>query len=277
MSVWRGGGGGVDQNNEGPKHHYLTSVVSGFFCLLFFRDVHKPNNFVTETPFLPVAFCFDTTMNKLAIDLSNEAVVELQTGNMLKAFELISMASEITMNGVSNHIHLDPSENSTYRFHWVDCSAAFSAKTSSSRWEGCSPFLFLRGLRVAPPSDVDAVCPCGFAWAVFFNLAIVCSLIGTRLGERGQVLLKTAFDMYNRVQRRLDSEGASRHWNILQMAVTNNMACIYHDFAMREHTEMCLQRLSIKLDASTELADDEREGFFLNLQILRGQRCASAA
>jgi hypothetical protein len=79
------------------------------------------------------------------------------------------------------------------------------------------------------------------------------------------------------VQRRLDSEGPSRHWNILQMAVTNNMACIYHDFAMREDTEMCLQRLSIELEASTELADAERECFFLNLQILRRQSCASAA
>jgi hypothetical protein len=216
-------------------------------------------------------------MNKLAIELSNDAVVDLQNGNMLKAFELISMASEITMNGLSNHVHVDPSKNSTYRFHWVDCSVAFSPKASSSRWEGCSPFLFLRGLRVIPPSDVDAVCPCGFSWAVFFNLAIVCSLVGTRLGERGQVLLKTAFEMYNKVQRRIDSELPSRHWNILQMAVTNNMACIYHDFAMREHTEMCLQRLSIKLDASAELDEDEREFFFLNLQILREQKCASAA
>ena len=188
------------------------------------------------------------------------------------------MSSEITMNGVANHVHMDPSSNSTYRFHWVDCSSCGCVKsTSSPSWEGCAPFLFLRALRVSPPPNVDRVCPCGFAWAVWFNLAICCSLLGTRLGERGQLLLTTAFDMYNKVQHRIDHEARSRHWNILQMAVTNNLACIYRDFAMRDHAEKCLQRLALTLKTSPDLDVDEREGFILNLQILREQRFAPAA
>jgi hypothetical protein len=221
-------------------------------------------------------------MNRLAIDLNNSAIASLKQGNVLRAFELLSKASNITMNDVARHTHVDTG-NSTYRFHWEDCSMAFSDKTPTSdrtvSWEGSVPFLFLRGLRVSTPphADIDRLCPCGFAWVIWYNLALCCSLLGTRLGDRGYGLLRTAFDLYLKVQRRIDNEPASMHWNVLQMAVMNNQACIYHDFAMREATTECLDKLATTLLTTPDLKGEDRKSFFLNLQILSGHHIAPAA
>jgi hypothetical protein len=222
-------------------------------------------------------------MNRLAIELNNQAIAVLQAGNVIRAYELLSKSSNITMKAFASHTHTDTG-NSTYRFHWEDCSAAFSNKVTSpgcSTWEGSVPFLFLRGLRVSTPTtdddDLDGSCPCGFAWVIWYNLALCCSLLGTRLGERGLTLLKSAFDLYQKVQHRVDSEPPSRHWKIMQMALMNNQACIYYDLAMREATTECLERLARTLLTATDMQGEDRKGFFLNLQILGGHVNAPAA
>lgn len=221
-------------------------------------------------------------MNRFTIDLNNNAIVSLKEGNVLKAFELLSKASKITQKGVARHTHVDTG-NSTYRFHWEDCSMAFSYKNpdteSSASWEGSVPFLFLRGLRVStsPETEIDKLCPCGFAWVIWYNLALCCSLLGTRLGDRGYGLLRTAFDLYLKVQRRIDNEPPSMHWNVLQMAVMNNQACVYHDFAMREAKGECLDKLATTLLTTPDLKGEDRKSFFLNLQILKGHNIAAAA
>jgi hypothetical protein len=224
-------------------------------------------------------------MNRLAIHLNNNAVASLKQGNVIKAFQLLSKASNVTMNGVSSHKHVD-SSNSAYRFHWEDCSMAFSDKapasddsTKSVSWEGSVPFLFLRGLRVSIPDteEIDTLCPCGFAWVIWYNLGLCCSLLGTRLGDRGYSLLRKAFDLYLKVQRRIDNEPPSMHWNVLQMAVMNNQACIYHDFCMREARSECLDKLAMALVTTPGMKGEDRKRFFLNLQILGGGHIAPAA
>jgi hypothetical protein len=220
-------------------------------------------------------------MNRTAIELNNNAVKELQKGNTVKAFEMLTKASNITMDGVANHTHIDTG-SSTYRFHWEDCRAAFAEKPSFPRdlsWEGCVPFLYMRGLRVttACDEDIDSLCPCGYAWVVWYNLALCCNLLGTRLGERGQLLLKTAFDLYIMVQRRIDGEPSSRHWNVLQMAVTNNQACIFHDFSMREKANECLEKLATTLKSTPDVHEEDWEGFSLNLQILGNHNTVASA
>jgi hypothetical protein len=89
--------------------------------------------------------------------------------------------------------------------------------------------------------------------------------------------LRTAFDLYTKVQKRIDNERPSMDWNMLQMAVANNQACIYHDFARREATTECLDKLAMTLASTPDLKGEDRKGFFLKLQILRGQSTASAA
>jgi hypothetical protein len=220
-------------------------------------------------------------MNRLAIELNNQAIAVLQAGNVIRAYKLLSKSSNITMKGFASHPRID-TENSTYRFHWEDCSDAFSQKVTSagrSSWEGSVPFLFLRGLRVSTPTDadVDGLCPRGFAWVIWYNLALCCSLLGTRLGERGVTLLNSAFDLYQKVQRRVDSEPPSRHWKIMQMALMNNQACIYYDLSMREATAECLERLARTLLTAPDMQGEDRKGFFLNLQILGGHVNAAAA
>ena len=220
-------------------------------------------------------------MNSDSIELNNLAVAYLQSGNIIQAFELLSKASNIAMQVVPNHTHVD-SDGSIFLFHWVEQDRCSTAATSNNSLnlslEGSTPFLFLRALRVSVSDDVldvDKLCPCGYAWVIWYNLAICCSVIGTRLGELGQNLLETAFDLYCRVQRQIDSEPSSEHWNLLQMAVINNQACIYHDFGMGEETREFLEQLAVTVLKSSE--DRMRAFFFINLQILGNDSVASAA
>jgi hypothetical protein len=222
-------------------------------------------------------------MNSVSIELNNRAVAYLQSGNIVQAFELLTKASRTAMKGVTNHTHdVDP-DSSTFRFHWEeDCSeGGISNKSPSFSWEGSTPFLFLRTLRVSVSDDVDVdeLCPCGYAWAIWYNLAICCSVIGTRLGERGQKLLETAFDLYCRVQRQIDNEPSSTHWDLLQMAVINNQACIYHDYGMGAETRDFLEQLALIVVKSRNFESDDktRDFFVFNLLILGTESVASAA
>jgi hypothetical protein len=224
-------------------------------------------------------------MNSVSIELNNRAVAYLHSGNCVQAFELLSAnAYNIAFQeGVTNHIHPFDSNSSTFRFHWEDCSkAGISDKSQISSWEGSSPFLFLRAIRisVSVSNDVDELCSCGYSWAIWYNLAICCSVIGTRMGERGQKLLETAFDLYCRVQKKIDREPSSNnHWDLLKMAAINNQACIYHDYGMRGKTRKCLEQLAlIGLKSSNFESKDETRAFFaFNIQILGTVSVASAA
>ena len=223
-------------------------------------------------------------MNTTSISLNNRAVEHLQAGRIIQAFDLLTMACSITMSRVENYTHVDAGQ-STFRFHWEDCSqeTGIDAKTIGydRAWgEGSASFLFMKALRVTVAEDVkvDELCPCGFAWTVWFNFALCCCLIGTRLDEKGQKLLQTAFDLYNRVQRRIDGEPPSKHWDLLQMAVTNNQACIYHDYAMGEETRECLDQLALTLLTSKhDVEPHDSRSFFFNLQILGNDYVAAAA
>jgi hypothetical protein len=222
-------------------------------------------------------------MNSVSTELNNRAVAYLQSGNSVQAFQLLSTnAYNIALQGVPNHTHVD-SNRSPFRFHWEDCSRAITSNHSSSSLceQGSTCFLFLRALRVSVSDDVDVdeLCSCGYAWVIWYNLAICCSVIGTRLGERGRKLLETAFHLYSRVQRRIYSEPSSKHWDLLQMAAINNQACIYHDYGMEAKTRECLEQLaSIVLESINFESEDKTRAFFpFNLQILGTVSVASAA
>jgi hypothetical protein len=230
--------------------------------------------------------CTHQHFNSAAIELNNRAVAHLAQGDVIAAFELVTKASQITMKGISNHQHVDAG-NSTFRFHWEDCDRARDAIYESKRrraanasvWEGSSAYLFLRGLRITVNNEVnvDDLCACGFAWAIWFNQAVCCSVIGTMLGEKGQKMLELGFDMYTRVQKRISSEPPSKHWNMLLMGVVNNIACIYKDFCMIKEMRECLEELAETILASKDVDAEERRTFCLNLQVLGSDVTAAAA
>jgi hypothetical protein len=128
-------------------------------------------------------------------------------------------------------------------------------------------------------NDVAQLCPCGYAWAIWFNLALCCSVLGTRLGEKGKPFLEMAYDLYEKVQRRVESEPSqnSRHWKMMTMVVSNNQACIFHDFCMHGNVVLCLHRLASTLASCQDMEVEDRGNFFLNMQILGSQTLAAAA
>lgn len=210
--------------------------------------------------------------NQTAINLCNHGVSQLEKGDPMSAFESLSKAANLVMMRIENHQHANSGANA-FQFHWVDCS-----NTASRQKESTSPFLFLRALGISHSHPIKHLCPCGYAWVVWFNLALSCSLIGSKLGEKGKLFLEMAYDLYSKVQRRVDSEPISRHWQILAMAISNNQACIFYDFACYPQTMECLQRLALTLSSCQDnLAVEDRGDFCLNLQILGSQTVAAAA
>ena len=107
------------------------------------------------------------TMNSDTIELSNQAVAHLQSGNIVPAFELLTKASAaIAMRkGAADHVHVDSGGNGTFRLHWEDCSrAGLCNKSTRNAWEGSTPFIFLQALRItiSPDIKVDDLCPFDF-------------------------------------------------------------------------------------------------------------------
>ena len=217
--------------------------------------------------------------NQIAINLSNSGVEELREGDYNAAFHSLSKAVHIVMMKIQNHVHNTAGSN-LFVFSWENCAAAL-AMTGMTK-EGSVPFLSLRALRISTTEEdeVDRLCPCGYAWAIWFNLALCCSVIGTRMGEKGAQFLEMAYDLYNKIQHRVENEPSrnSKHWTMISMIVSNNQACIFYDFAMHDESCRCLQRLASALEQCQDHMEVEDRGeFCLNLQILGGQTVAAAA
>jgi hypothetical protein len=214
-------------------------------------------------------------MNQVAIDLSNRGISELHNGDHNAAFQSLSKAANIVMVKLQNHVHVNTGSD-VFVFHWEDFSSGINTK------EGSTPFLCLRALRMSKNSsetDIEQLCPCGYAWAIWFNLALCCSVIGTRLGEKGKPFVEMAYDFYEKVQRRVESEPSrnTRHWKMMTMVVSNNQACIFHDFCMHGNAVLCLHRLASTLASCQDMEVEDRDHFCLNLQILGSQTLAPAA
>jgi hypothetical protein len=110
-------------------------------------------------------------MNYLGIELNNFAVSELKKGNTEKAFELLSYACQKSTQ--KHHAHVD-SSHKTYRYAWEDCTMALTKKMChiSKFDEGCMPFLYLKFLIIETPlgrESVAGLCPCGFAWVLWYK------------------------------------------------------------------------------------------------------------
>ena len=226
-------------------------------------------------------------MNQNAIDLNNLGVRDLERGDPTNAFTSLSKAANIAMSLIENHHHVATSANG-YQFHWVDCDSSSYLQKEG----GCTPFLFLRALSISSsnknichpvfqqqPQSPD--CPCGYAWAIWFNLALCCSVLGTRLGEKGRPFLEMGNDLYLRVQRRVDSElhatSYSPHWQMLAMAISNNQACLFYDLSMQQASMECLRRLACVLQSCSDMEVEDRGDFCLNLQILVGSQTIAPA
>lgn len=220
--------------------------------------------------------------NRQAIHLSNTAVDNLQSGNILKAFEALRQA--VSMSGQSNSWHDGASDKSVlYRYHFVDCSAAYVCRSSKGQEnsemclnEGTSSLLCLQALKISTPRDpklsamLDRLCSCGYAWVIRYNLALVSSFMGTRLGEKGYSLLNQAQYLFQRVHVRIDKEPKSTEWSSLLMSVLINQACIYHELAFMEARDDCLQKLAMALCEEKAKRGGHWDKFFFRYVILSG-------
>jgi hypothetical protein len=103
-------------------------------------------------------------------------------------------------------------------------------------------------------------------------------MFGTRLGEKGHILLERAYHLFEKVQLRIDSAKPSKHWSTVQLAVLNNQACICHDFSMLPETLDKLDKLANTLFSAPILhIESDWKHFYLTLQLLsRGQIAAAA-
>jgi hypothetical protein len=222
--------------------------------------------------------------NRQAIHLNNTAVDQFQAGRLLEAFKTLSRAASMT--GHAKLVHVN-SEKRIYEYSWVDCSSSYRSgflKETGCGFclnEGAASFLSLRALKVSTAREqqyiLDGLCPCGYAWVIWFNLGVVSNLMGIRLGEKGYSLLEQAYQLFEKVQFRIDVETPSRDWSLLQLAVLNNQACIHHELSRSESLELYLERLGDSLNDSVVKDGKHWLEFFLNYVFLRGRMFAPAA
>lgn len=223
--------------------------------------------------------------NRRAIHLNNVAVDQFESGRLVQAFHTLSEAASLTAHMKSGHTN---AEKRIYRYFWIDCASAYNraskdeGKDELCLNEGISSFLCLRALKVSiDPCDLeilDDVCPCGYAWVIWYNLALVSNLMGTRLGEKGYGLLARAFELLQKVQFRINSESRTRDWSFLQMAVINNQACIYRELAMMEALYASLGKLQETLSCESKtIGKHYHDTFYFNFVVLSGQTFAPAA
>ena len=226
--------------------------------------------------------------NRQAIHLSNTAVDYFQSENVLKAFETLRCA--LTMSRHTNKSHVN-ADRSIYGYRFVDCSASYRSSRVQENSniclnEGTSSLLCFQALKISTPRDprtlamLDRLCPCGYAWVIWYNLALVSSFMGTRLGEKGRVLLNQAQVLYEKVQVRIDAEPKlSQEWRHLQISVLNNQACISHELVLPEARDECLDRLSMTLcESMVDLRGKHWDNIFFRYVILtRNTDLAAAA
>lgn len=224
-----------------------------------------------------------------SILLNNRAVNQFKAGNMLEAMETFSQAVSMSQSA-SNHSK-SQTDDAIYRYHWVDCTSTYCSRPDTTYEnskddmcvnEGVAPFLCLRALKISVPMErihmIDTFCPSTCQWAIEFNLALVCNIMGARLGEKGHSVLTLACQLFHKVQARIAREQATKDWTLLQMTVANNLACIYQELGMKEDSDKCLGKLGATLSSFSALSSGNPwDAFFLNCLILSGINYAPAA
>jgi hypothetical protein len=215
-----------------------------------------------------------STMNLLAIELNNCAVRELKKGHLEGAFQLLTYACEqITTREHGGHVNT--SEN-CYRYSWEDCTRVLTKRLD----KGFTPFLYLKFLTVDTPMGtkcIENLCPCGFAWVVWYNLGIVSAVMGSAIGK-GSILLKQSLELLQRVKCRIEPEPLSKHWSMLHLSVLNNQACILRDLSMDNDLVGRLVQMGLTLTKASGVLDPvDQELFQWTVQNLVQDRFAAAA
>eukprot|EP00538_Stauroneis_constricta_P009133 CAMPEP_0119549058 /NCGR_PEP_ID=MMETSP1352-20130426/2845_1 /TAXON_ID=265584 /ORGANISM="Stauroneis constricta, Strain CCMP1120" /LENGTH=402 /DNA_ID=CAMNT_0007594503 /DNA_START=356 /DNA_END=1561 /DNA_ORIENTATION=+ len=203
------------------------------------------------------------SLNREILLLNNDSVIYLQMGNPMESLKLLTEASSL-LNGLferqkgTKHV-----AHQSYKYNWVDFADSMnnclpsrcSSRNTSNSNEGCIPYLFLRALKISKTchhenfdsmcycGDLEESCPCGIAWVVWYNLAIACTLLGCRLGEKGYRYLDRAYHLYEIVRGRILSQAPSKDWSTLLLAVFNNQSCIYHEYSMHDEASACLVKM----------------------------------
>lgn len=215
----------------------------------------------------------------LAIGLNNDAIEMIKNGKIIEAFEVLSYACQ---NAVQKHVHADTYYR-TYQYEWVDCSKSLAQSLDglSSFNEGRMSFMYLKFLKIKPPVtriDDPAVCSCGFAWVLWYNLGIISALLGSPISDPGNRLLQQALHLFNRVQCIVDPEPLSKHWLVLQLSILNNEACVLSDLSMAGQSLERLVKIGLTLTKMSDLIDpQDHELFSWTVKTLVEDEYAAAA
>ena len=244
------------------------------------------------------------SINRVLILLNNYGVDEFASGKLLKSFEILLLASCITLHQNPRQ-HME-NEATAYKYHWIECESVYqsagslysSTNRASFQEEANNMFLFqsrvadssylsflsLRALKVwyeeSSESFADSLCPCGYAWVIWYNLALAANVLGCLLSHRGHGLLLLAHKMLDFVRIRLNTDiPLQLDWSLLRMGVLNNQACICHELVMYDESKKFLEQLSSALHNFLfhEGGKKNHDKFSLNLLILNGPMYAPAA
>ena len=111
-----------------------------------------------------------------------------------------------------------------------------------------------------------------------YSLGIVSALLGSSVGETGQLLLRQSLQLLERVQSRVDPEPLSKHWSMLQLSILNNQACVLSDLSMNDQILERLVKMGITLTKAYGVLDpSDKELFQWTVQLLVDEQYAAAA
>jgi hypothetical protein len=110
------------------------------------------------------------------------------------------------------------------------------------------------------------------------SLGIVSAILGSPIGETGNLLLKQSLQLLDRVQSRVDPEPLSKHWSMLQLSILNNQACVLSDLSMHDQILDRLVKMGLTLTKASSVLDPcDQELFHWTVQQLIEEKFAAAA
>eukprot|EP00934_Nitzschia_sp_Nitz4_P001305 Nitzschia sp. Nitz4//scaffold5_size260463//95391//96238//NITZ4_000971-RA/size260463-augustus-gene-0.9-mRNA-1//1//CDS//3329555307//1305//frame0 len=203
----------------------------------------SPRTKPRETP-SPPSTGRDSMKIALAIQLNNHAVEALYAGDLDKGYRLLLHTFVQSRKRSANHQQTEQ-EAKPLEFLLKDCSRGLSlyAKTKSDLEKDTGNFRFLsmtflkvdRGWEGCS-LDLNAESHHPMVWALEYNLAVTCALIGMLRGvaHGGKVYLRKSLQIMSSAKRHVMMHNVnSPFWINLKLAVLNNFI-----FAAKEYDKL---------------------------------------
>jgi hypothetical protein len=211
-----------------------------------------------------------TDVFQQCIQCNNEGIKHLESGDTVEASTAFAEASSTLGNYSQPQTPRAGQKRRIQYSTWVELSSKSVLYNIGNKKVACNeplPILFLRAIAITPSEDIDTF---HLTWAVLYNLALACHLLACKLGANGRRHLKKSHELYDIIRKRYLPQVPSEQSAYLSLAIHNNMACIYQEFAMHIESESCLTKANEMLymisKGTTEPSGDLKE-ISLNLMV----------